>query len=283
MEFKHPSFLFGLIALAIPILVHLFNFRKTKRIYFSNNILLRKITQSHQTKNRLKHLLVLAARCLALAFLVLAFAQPYWPHQQARFAGDEVLVYVDNSPSMSRELSRGLTAWEAAVDHALSLPGIYPRSTRFRLITNDLNSSIGQGLGAGSWAEQVAELRLGQRSRPFAHLWERIRRGLALTHQGCGHSFRFSAEPVWPHRAGLGATSLFVTRGRPTVCQCCRRFPISGKTHLGQGRAQSAPGYRAQLWQRGHRRYECAAGAGWHRAGQHQLEAGSRAAAYPSL
>ncbi|MFW5761853.1 MAG: BatA domain-containing protein, partial [Cyclobacteriaceae bacterium] len=43
MEFLYPQFLYGLAALAIPIIVHLFNFRKAKRVYFSNNFFLKNL------------------------------------------------------------------------------------------------------------------------------------------------------------------------------------------------------------------------------------------------
>ena len=36
ITFLYPSMLWGLLALTIPIIVHLFNFRKAKKYYFSN-------------------------------------------------------------------------------------------------------------------------------------------------------------------------------------------------------------------------------------------------------
>ena len=36
MQFLSPLFLIGLAAVAVPIVVHLFNFRRYKKVYFSN-------------------------------------------------------------------------------------------------------------------------------------------------------------------------------------------------------------------------------------------------------
>ena len=79
MKFLHPEILWGLSALSIPILVHLFNFRRFKKVQFSNVAFLKDIRQETQSKRILRHLLILAARMLAIACLVLAFAQPYIP------------------------------------------------------------------------------------------------------------------------------------------------------------------------------------------------------------
>ena len=48
MRFLYPNMLWGLFALLIPILIHLFNFRRHKLVYFSNTAVLRSIQQCHQ-------------------------------------------------------------------------------------------------------------------------------------------------------------------------------------------------------------------------------------------
>ena len=50
MTFLYPSFLFGLFALAIPVIIHLFNFRRTKKIYFSNTLFLKKVKEASSSK-----------------------------------------------------------------------------------------------------------------------------------------------------------------------------------------------------------------------------------------
>ena len=87
MKFAHPEILWALLALAIPILVHLFNFRKFRRVQFSNVAFLKEVQQETKSKSKLKHLLILASRLLAILFIVFAFAQPFIPLDDQTTAG----------------------------------------------------------------------------------------------------------------------------------------------------------------------------------------------------
>ena len=121
MKFLYPSFLFALFAIAIPILIHLFNFRRYKKLYFPNVRFLKEVQQQTQAKSKLKHLLVLAARILSIMFLVFAFAQPYLPVSDKKIDNSEkaISIYIDNSFSM-----------EAINDNGLLLNGAKKKSHR---------------------------------------------------------------------------------------------------------------------------------------------------------
>jgi hypothetical protein len=69
--FVEPAFLTALALVAVPIIVHLFNFRKFKVVYFTNVAFLKELKEETNSRSKLKHLLVLASRILALVFLVL--------------------------------------------------------------------------------------------------------------------------------------------------------------------------------------------------------------------
>src|SRR6187549_1647605 len=107
MHFLYPAFLFALLSLAIPVLVHLFNFRRYQKVYFSNVQFLKEIREQQSSRRNLKERLILASRLLALLFLVLAFARPYIPGPQVVNAGKLKVasVFIDNSYSM-QTLSR---------------------------------------------------------------------------------------------------------------------------------------------------------------------------------
>ena len=103
MVFAQPLFLIALTALAIPVIIHLFNFRKYKKVYFTNVKFIAEIKQETKKRSQLKHLLILLARLLAIACLVMVFAQPYLPSsiQQKKNKGSQaVSIYIDNSFSM---------------------------------------------------------------------------------------------------------------------------------------------------------------------------------------
>ena len=132
--------LFGLLAVSIPIIVHLFNFRKYKTVYFSNISFLKNIKQETKAKSQLKHLLILFSRILAIIFLVLAFAQPFIPvSTQHESNAGLVSVYVDNSFSMEADGETGKIL-EAAKSKASEIAEAYPASTKFILVTNDFYS-----------------------------------------------------------------------------------------------------------------------------------------------
>lgn len=76
MTFLSPLLLIGLAAAAIPLIIHLFNFRRPKRVDFSSLAFLHEIQKSTMQRVRIKQWLLLALRTLAIALLVMAFARP---------------------------------------------------------------------------------------------------------------------------------------------------------------------------------------------------------------
>jgi uncharacterized membrane protein len=76
MTFLNPAILFGLLAAGIPIVIHLLNLRKLKKIEFSTLIFLKELKKNKIRKIQLKQWLLLALRILVILFLVLAFSRP---------------------------------------------------------------------------------------------------------------------------------------------------------------------------------------------------------------
>src|SRR5882762_11343691 len=137
MSFVYPQFLWALTALSIPILIHLFNFRKTIRVFFSNTRFLKQVKEETTQKRRLKQYLVLASRLLFLFFLVMAFAQPFFPSKEEMGQQQTISIYVDNSYSMSSPIAEKTRALEEAVRMAQSIVDLFPATTTFQLLTND--------------------------------------------------------------------------------------------------------------------------------------------------
>ena len=137
MRFVHPEVLWGMLALSVPIIVHLFNFRKFKKVAFSNVAFLKEIRQeTHKTRN-LKHLLILFSRMLAISCLVFAFARPYFPGNDSGVAGiSAVSIYIDNSRSMEARGTEGILL-EVAKNRAISIAETFSAADRFQLLTTD--------------------------------------------------------------------------------------------------------------------------------------------------
>jgi len=137
MSFLYPNMLFGLFALVIPIIVHLFNFRKHKIVYFSNTATLKTIEQENAKTKKLKYIIVLIMRMLFVAGLVFAFAYPFKKDQKLMTddAGNLIAIYIDNSMSMQSQSSE-ITLLEDARSSARALVKNISPSQRFVLLTN---------------------------------------------------------------------------------------------------------------------------------------------------
>ena len=137
MRFLYPNMLWGLLALLIPILIHLFNFRRHKLVYFSNTAVLRSIQQENAKTRKLKYLVTLLLRCLFIAALVLAFSFPYHPEKQINTNSSDNLIgiYIDNSMSMKGQSQR-TTLIEDARQSARDLVHKLNPSNRYLLMTN---------------------------------------------------------------------------------------------------------------------------------------------------
>ena len=137
MTFLRPEFLYGLFALAIPVIIHLFNFRRHKKLYFSDISRLKNITTHTRKQQKLKHLIVLLLRMLAILFIVLALAGPERKknNSTANINSNRVALYVDNSFSMMAEGSRG-RLFENARQDAHQLVEHSTDNTNFIILSN---------------------------------------------------------------------------------------------------------------------------------------------------
>ena len=174
MNFLYPQFLYGLAALAIPIIIHLFNFRKSKKVYFSSNQFLKNIKKQASAKLRLKHLLVLAARLLFIFFLVMTFAQPYIPASNESASSEEVYIYFDNSLSMSNSAGGDLSGFESGLKYIEQIVDIYPKSARFKLLTNDFAPFSNSTKSSEELKETLTELELSGITRTFDEIYNRL-------------------------------------------------------------------------------------------------------------
>lgn len=103
MNFLNPMMLWGLLAVSIPILIHLFNLRKTKKIEFSTLIFLQEIQQTKYKRIKLLQLLILLCRIGFITFIVLAFAKPVFKGyiiDGLANQGGSLLFILDDSYSM---------------------------------------------------------------------------------------------------------------------------------------------------------------------------------------
>jgi aerotolerance regulator-like protein/VWA domain-containing protein len=110
VTFLNPFFLFGLLASAVPVLIHLLTRRRPRRVEFSSVEFLREVRLAEMRRFRLREWLLLLLRALAVAALALALARPAVQGAGGGGRGaSTALLLIDRSYSMrAREGDRSL-------------------------------------------------------------------------------------------------------------------------------------------------------------------------------
>ncbi|WP_337044650.1 BatA domain-containing protein [Emticicia sp. 17c] len=184
MQFLFPSFLWGLLAVAVPIIIHLFNFRRTKKVFFTNVAFLKAVETETSSFRRIKQWLILAARVLFLAFLALAFAQPFLPAKNASSGRSTGLgvssLYLDNSLSMQNttENKRYLDLAVTKIDELLTL---FRQSPNVQLVTNDFSGEDQAVTNATKVKDRLTSVGLSPNPRTLENVYKR-QRSLAQKH-----------------------------------------------------------------------------------------------------
>jgi hypothetical protein len=141
MSFLYPQFLWAFSALAVPVIIHFFNFRRHKTVYFSNNRMLQAVDKQSKSINRIRQLLIMLTRMLAIAALVLAFAQPFIPATNINsIESSYASIYIDNSLSMKAKGENGPLLNDAR-KQAVEIIQALPNSFKIQIITNSFKSN----------------------------------------------------------------------------------------------------------------------------------------------
>lgn len=165
MKFANPLFLIALSAILIPVIIHLFNFRRYKTVYFSNVKMLEEVLLKTKRESRLLQYLVLALRILAIAALVFAFAQPYIPkHNVDGRHGNLVTLFVDNSFSMDANAKNGSLLFDA-VEAARNVVNAFSYSDDFVLVTQDFSAKQSHVLNKDEVLSLLDEIQVSPQSR----------------------------------------------------------------------------------------------------------------------
>jgi hypothetical protein len=129
VNFLAPAFLAGLAAVAVPVLIHLINRERKVVVEFPSLMFLQRIPYRSVRRQKIRHLLLLILRCLALVLFVAAFARPFFEKRQAAITSSgarEVVVLLDRSSSMgyadrftkAKDAAKKVVSGLGANDHA---------------------------------------------------------------------------------------------------------------------------------------------------------------------
>lgn len=129
MSFLHPwALIIGAAAIGLPVLIHWLTRPKPTRMPLSTVRFVQQIVQQRKARSRLRDILILLMRGIAVTLVALAFARP-WSGQKQLIdpsdAGDVVRVVVLDVSQSSAAVSGGTTA----LDRARAVASTYLKGT----------------------------------------------------------------------------------------------------------------------------------------------------------
>lgn len=134
MNVLAPALLAGLLAVAIPVVIHMIHRERRETIAFPSLMFLRKIPYQSVRRQKLRHLALLALRVLAIAVIVWAFARPFLqgraPASPSGSDAREVVLLIDRSYSMGYA-----GRWERAMNAARSVAASIRAQDRVSVVT----------------------------------------------------------------------------------------------------------------------------------------------------
>src|SRR5437879_1102475 len=121
-SFLNPGFLWALPLAGFPILIHFLSKRRLPEIRFPTVMFLRALEPREIRRLRLREILLLILRTLAILLLVCAFARPsVQPKDAAARAAAAVAVVIDDSESMGAMDEQGRPRIEGARERGLAI------------------------------------------------------------------------------------------------------------------------------------------------------------------
>jgi hypothetical protein len=127
MSFLQPAMLFALPLIALPIIIHLINQRRFRTIQWGAMMFLLAANRMSRGYARIRQWLILAARTLAIAGLLLAVSRPLasgWLGLAAGGTVDTTIILLDRSPSMLEQGAGGMSKLDAGRNQLIRSLGL---------------------------------------------------------------------------------------------------------------------------------------------------------------
>lgn len=163
MTFLNPGLLWGLLALAVPIIVHFFNLQRPRQVLFSNVAFVKEVKKSVVRRLRFRKWLLLLTRMLAIACIVLAFARPVQVSEGGlKQGGRSVAIVMDDSYSMEAGNERG-AYFQQARSLAREIVNAYGKQHEY-LITSTSDLQLNANFGTQEEAlDAIKSISIDQR------------------------------------------------------------------------------------------------------------------------
>ena len=137
MLFQKDILLWGLLLILIPILIHLLNLRRVKKIYFTNSLFLQQYKTQKGSRTKLTKILILLIRSLSIIMLVLAFAQLFFPEKTNSYSERNLVFVVDNSISIEATNTRDRKSIDAIANSIHDILKRQPPDAQISIYTQE--------------------------------------------------------------------------------------------------------------------------------------------------
>ncbi len=131
MSFLYPGILYALGLAALPLIIHLINLRRHRKVFFSSLRFLQNIQKQSKRSRKIYEWLLLLARTLLIASLVLAFAGPVIKKDKIR-ENSNLHIVIDNTLSMEGNNENG-PVYEQAKMKATEIIDLLDRNSSLSL------------------------------------------------------------------------------------------------------------------------------------------------------
>jgi hypothetical protein len=180
MSFLAPLFLFGALALALPVVFHLIRRTSKEKMAFSSLMFLQPTPPRVTRRNRLENIFLLLLRCLVLCLLALGFARPFLQKPMVpdpdSGANRKIVLLVDTSASMRRQ-----DLWPLALAKAEAVLRSTAPADQVAVFTFDQQARL--LVGFDQWTAMSADDRAALTAQRLAGLkpgWTSTHLGQAL-------------------------------------------------------------------------------------------------------
>ena len=127
MTFLNIGALFGLSAVAIPIIIHLLNQFQVKQVKWAAMRFLRESIEKNQRRLQMEDILLLLLRCLLVILLILVLSRPTYLSSGAATGSHQIAAVIIIDDSYSMGLTNGIqTSFERAQSAAEQILAAFP-------------------------------------------------------------------------------------------------------------------------------------------------------------
>lgn len=171
MQLLYPAMLWGLLALAVPIIIHFFNLQRPRQVLFSNVAFVREVKRTVVRRVQFQRWLLLLLRLLAVAAIVLAFAAPVWVSQTHRMTkgARSVVIVLDNSYSMTAGNERG-AYWQQSLSLVRNIVNAYTDKDEFLVMTTNSLRLHHNFADRQTTLDELKDFGISQQVRPHSEV-----------------------------------------------------------------------------------------------------------------